>query len=251
MAGVQGLPRLLHVIELPAPTIRSDPDDLVSGLDQIVILGDEPQLLGLSGAKSERKDGCDRPFHGLSLLFAEGINPAEIAEQMGHSLQTLLTTYVHIIEELRGLPAQDALHRLLGNLRTMISAGELPIFVDEGGLIDAQGFLSEPIKTIIGSLTPDDEAYLFLVARQRPRGSDKDIIPIVHLDPLKNADTQRLLSLLASQDGIRLNSNETSDLAEYVAGYPPAAYYAVQQARDYGIDIVLSNREQLAAYSVA
>ena len=36
-----------------------------------------------------------------SLLFAEGLNPAYIAEQMGHSLQTLLSTYVHIIEELR------------------------------------------------------------------------------------------------------------------------------------------------------
>ena len=34
-----------------------------------------------------------------SQLFAEGRNPAWIAEQMGHSLQTLLSTYVHVIEE--------------------------------------------------------------------------------------------------------------------------------------------------------
>ena len=37
-----------------------------------------------------------------SLLFVEGINPAEIAEQLGHSLQMLLSTYTHVIEELRG-----------------------------------------------------------------------------------------------------------------------------------------------------
>jgi hypothetical protein len=37
-----------------------------------------------------------------SLLFAEQTNPAEIAEHMGHSLQMLLSTYVHVIEELRG-----------------------------------------------------------------------------------------------------------------------------------------------------
>jgi integrase len=36
-----------------------------------------------------------------SLLFAERRNPAEIAEQMGHNLQTLLSTYVRVIEELR------------------------------------------------------------------------------------------------------------------------------------------------------
>lgn len=33
-----------------------------------------------------------------SRLFAEGHNPAYIAEQMGHTLQTLLSTYVHIME---------------------------------------------------------------------------------------------------------------------------------------------------------
>jgi integrase len=37
-----------------------------------------------------------------SLLFAERRNPAEIAEQLGHSLQTLFGTYTHVIEELRG-----------------------------------------------------------------------------------------------------------------------------------------------------
>jgi hypothetical protein len=30
------------------------------------------------------------------------MNPAEIAAQLGHSLQTLFGTYAHVIEELRG-----------------------------------------------------------------------------------------------------------------------------------------------------
>ena len=47
--------------------------------------------------------------HSLaSLPFAEGKNPAEIAEQMGHTLQTLLSTYTHVIEELRGSPRKAA-----------------------------------------------------------------------------------------------------------------------------------------------
>ena len=37
-----------------------------------------------------------------SELFAEGRNPAWIAEQMGHTLQTLLSTYVHVMEEMNG-----------------------------------------------------------------------------------------------------------------------------------------------------
>jgi integrase len=61
-----------------------------------------------------RAAGVDsaRPYdlrHSLaSLLFAEGQNPAEIAEQLGHSLETLLSTYVHVIEELRGTRRRTA-----------------------------------------------------------------------------------------------------------------------------------------------
>jgi integrase len=37
-----------------------------------------------------------------SLLFAQQTNPAEIAGQLGHSLQMLFSTYAHVIDELRG-----------------------------------------------------------------------------------------------------------------------------------------------------
>ena len=37
-----------------------------------------------------------------SLLFQEQRNPAEIAEQLGHSLQMLFSTYAHAIDDLRG-----------------------------------------------------------------------------------------------------------------------------------------------------
>jgi integrase len=56
--------------------------------------------------------GTPRPYdlrHSFaSLLFQEGTNPAEIAEQMGHSLQMLLGTYTHVIEDLRGQPRRSA-----------------------------------------------------------------------------------------------------------------------------------------------
>ena len=37
-----------------------------------------------------------------SVRFAESVNAAEIAEEMGHSLETLFSTYAHVIVELRG-----------------------------------------------------------------------------------------------------------------------------------------------------
>ena len=43
-----------------------------------------------------------------SLLFAERRNPREIAEQLGHSPQTLPSTYVHVVEELKDVERVNA-----------------------------------------------------------------------------------------------------------------------------------------------
>lgn len=67
------------------------------------VFGEAAEAVGLDGL---------RPYdlrHSLaSLLFAERTNPAEIAEQMGHSPQTLLGTYTHVIEDLRGRDSESA-----------------------------------------------------------------------------------------------------------------------------------------------
>ena len=56
-------------------------------------------------AKKAGQEGV-RPYdlrHSFaSFLFQEQRNPAEIAEQLGHSLQMLFSTYAHVIEDLRG-----------------------------------------------------------------------------------------------------------------------------------------------------
>jgi integrase len=52
-----------------------------------------------------------------SLLLAEQTNPAEIASQLGHSLQMLFSTYAHVIEDLRGegrIDADEAIRRARG-----------------------------------------------------------------------------------------------------------------------------------------
>lgn len=59
--------------------------------------------VGLSGARP-----YDLRHSFASLLLAEQMNPAEIAAQLGHSLQTLFGTYAHVIEELRGQGTVDA-----------------------------------------------------------------------------------------------------------------------------------------------
>ena len=53
-----------------------------------------------------------RPYdlrHGFSsMLLHERVNQVEIAEEMGHSLATLLAVYSHVIRRYRGKPSQSA-----------------------------------------------------------------------------------------------------------------------------------------------
>jgi integrase len=59
--------------------------------------------LGLVGARP-----YDLRHSFASLLLAEQSNPAEVAAQLGHSLQVLFSTYAHVIEDLRGTGRVDA-----------------------------------------------------------------------------------------------------------------------------------------------
>jgi len=64
-----------------------------------------------------------------SLLLAERTNPAEIAAQLGHSLQVLFATYAHVIEDLRGsgrLDADEEIRRARGTARPRRFAPKLP-----------------------------------------------------------------------------------------------------------------------------
>lgn len=71
-----------------------------------------------------------------SLLFAEQRNPAEIAEQLGHSLQTLFGTYTHVIEELRGqerVPAEDVIRMARRGGEDVAQKLPEPAEADSGG----------------------------------------------------------------------------------------------------------------------
>lgn len=63
-------------------------------------------------AKSAGLPATTRPYdlrHSFaSLLLAEQRNPVEVAAQLGHSPETLLREYAHVIEELRGKRAVSA-----------------------------------------------------------------------------------------------------------------------------------------------
>jgi len=87
-----------------------------------------------------------------------------------------------IVQQIGKLSDLEALERTLSNLRTMVQTGELPIFLDEGGMIDSDGYIREPIQALLQALAPNDTAYMFFVLSRRPHSSSEIPISVVPLE---------------------------------------------------------------------
>ncbi len=173
----------------------------------------------------------------ICILVADRVEPYSTKE-----------LFEHIVQQIRSLSPQETVQRTLDNLRKMTSEGELPVFFDEGGLLDSEGYIREPIQAILRSIAPNDTAYLFLISSRRPADSIFLNIPTVHINPLHENDIKRLITMLSNQNNLKITPGALATLATYVAGYPPSAYFAIQQAKTYGLELVLSDQARLVQF---
>jgi len=89
---------------------------------------------------------------------------------------------------------------------------------------------------------------VFFISARRPQPIPSLQLPVLQLDPLPLEDTKRLVALLAARSGIAVSSTDVAEIGEYVAGYPPAAYFAIRQARQYGVDLLLNDKRRLVEF---
>jgi tetratricopeptide (TPR) repeat protein len=156
-----------------------------------------------------------------------------------------------IVEQIKTLSEEEAVRRILMNLRGLVAAGELPIFLDEGGLLDDDGYIRKPVLSILRSLSPTDSIYIFFVSHRRPQIPTELELPIIVLTPLKDSEIGRLIVLLANRIDLNVSESEVAELSRYVAGYPPAAYFTVQQAKNYGFELVNREKSRLVQFRTA
>jgi tetratricopeptide (TPR) repeat protein len=182
--------------------------------------------------------------------LGEGSSIQDICCDVANSTEPYSTDlrFKEIMQNIQKLSKKEAVDRTVANLRRMTNNGELPIFLDEGGLFDSDGNISEHIQSIIQTLSPNDEAYIAIVSSRKPFDNNQSLAKI-RLNPLKT-DDQKLLIRNLDQKYFRtgrtrkerLKSNEVSELAAYTAGYPPSAYAAMELVEEYGIDLVLADK---------
>ena len=176
----------------------------------------------------------------ISLKISEEIAPRQSTDA--------LRQYIAQMEE---KSFDTMVSETLSNLTAMMNNGDMPVFLDQGGMLDNDGHIIPDIASVLSAVLASPDIYVSLVTARRPR-IESDVrlarIPLLRIPEMKTEDVKRLLARNAGDRGIALNAAQISDLAEYARGCPPAVFYALELVRIYTIDFVLEDKHRLVTF---
>lgn len=149
----------------------------------------------------------------------------------------------------RSLSDGDAQAEIVRLIVELTANSELPIIMDAGGVFTNEATLVGWFSDLIASVIGRRDAALALVSTRKPVLAHGSATVYLRLNHIGTDATKLLVSQHASDPPtLALTEAQIAELAEYVRGYPPAAYYAIQQAKEYGVDLILSNKERLVEF---
>jgi tetratricopeptide (TPR) repeat protein len=213
-----------------------------------------PRIVGVYGLPSVGRRTFVRKAAQLSLSYpktlevpvSDGDTLADISIKLANLLEPFSTKegFDAIVTSIRQQSEGEMLDRSIANLRAATGHKELPVLLDEGGLLTPDGAFTEPIQKLISMAEGQEDLYLFVVSNRKPPLA----IPSMNLRPLAEEDTQRLIAKIADVEKVKLSAGQIREIAEYVNGYPPCAYYAVDQAKAYGVQSVIMDKNRLVQF---
>jgi tetratricopeptide (TPR) repeat protein len=189
----------------------------------------------------------------IDFKISEGDNIPDIVAKVAAKVEPYSTEagLREPIDRITTSSASQQIRILLEDLKGINSRGELPILVDEGGIIDNFGAFTDDVLDIMNRIVQNDTIYIALISRRRPDFAHIEgfsSLPHRTIRPLAPNDTQRLLQILCQDETLSLSNSETAEIAGSIRGYPPAAYYALELMRNYGKDALLQDRRRLVEF---
>lgn len=182
----------------------------------------------------------------LPIFVSKGDGLAELAIKIAARLEPYSTKqgFDHIVTNIRSTPPSELAERILARLNVANANKELPVFVDDGGVFDSDGYFKDAIRCIISSVEEAAGPYVFIVSNRKPNSD----IPSLGLRPLSLEHIKRLIRRIAASLNVPMTEGQISELSEYVNGYPPSAHHAVELSRLYGVDAVLADKHRLVHF---
>lgn len=213
-----------------------------------------PRIVGVHGLPSVGRRTFVKKSAQLCLSYpkiievpvSDGDTLTDVSIKLANLLEPFSTKegFESIVASIRRQSEEEILERDIANLRAATGHKELPVLVDAGGMFSPDGSFSDPIQNLIWKAENEGDLYLFFVSTRKPPTT----IPSMNLRPLAEEDTQRLIAKIADAENVLLTAGQIREIAEYVNGYPPCAYYAVEQAKTYGVQSVIMDKNRLVQF---
>ncbi len=143
----------------------------------------------------------------------------------------------------------------LANLFQSAALGNMvPVIVDEGGLLNSDTTYSVEALSLLEALAKLQDVTVCFVHTKRPNVDDAALMRLqaiyFKVPPLDLEATTLLLTRSLRNAGIAATSEQISELAPYLDGYPPAVNLAVSFAKEYGLDTTLADKSKLNDFKV-
>lgn len=182
----------------------------------------------------------------LEIPVGDGDTLASVSIKLANLLEPFNTKegFDAIVSSIQRQSEDQLLLRNIANLRAANSHKELPYLLDEGGLLTPDGSFTEPIHKLLAQTDAEGDLYVFTVSSRRPPATT----PALNIRPLAEDASQRLIGKIADAEKVTLSAPQIRDIAEYVNGYPPCAYFAVDQAKAYGVQSVILDKNRLVQF---
>lgn len=213
-----------------------------------------PRIVGVYGLPNVGRRTFIRKAAQLSLSYpktleisvGDGDTLAAVSIKLANLLEPFSTKagFEAIVASIQQQTEDQLLQRNIANLRAANAHKELPYLFDEGGLLTPDGSFSEPVLKLLAQADAEGDLYVFTVSSRRPPAT----IPSLNIRPLAEEDSQRLVAKIADVEKVTLSAPQIREIAEYVNGYPPCAYFAVDQAKAYGVQSVILDKNRLVQF---
>lgn len=213
-----------------------------------------PRVVGIYGLPNIGRKTFIRKAAQLTLSFnrivtiqiGESDKLQDVAIKIANTIEPYATKagFDSIVSRIRSETKEQLINRMLADFRVAVANKEIPVLIDDGGVFTQEGAFTETARTIIDAAKEQSDLYTFLVSTRKPAEN----LPVLQLKPLAVDDIKRLIAQIAFADGLTLTAPQISELGEYVNGYPPSAYFAVDLVKSYGVVAVLADKHRLVQF---
>lgn len=137
------------------------------------------------------------------------------------------------------------------SLKTILIRQILPVFNEDGGLIDGSGQWNTEMLKLISHLSEDKEIYLCIITRFKPTNTllNSGInIPFIKINHLSQQDMNQLLTLIFNSLKIEIIHSDQVELTQFMSGYPPAAYFTANLLKEYGVGPIMMDKSKIIEF---